>query len=91
VSAPLKKADLLAVARYLIGHLSYSQVASVAVCTLKSEALAVGLGNRTLEGLAIVGTMHTESVVSHLEGRATSEADLVLSQSEYRPPWGATE
>jgi ParB family chromosome partitioning protein len=26
VSAPLKKADLLAVARYLIGHLSYSQV-----------------------------------------------------------------
>jgi ParB family chromosome partitioning protein len=30
VSAPLKKADLLAVAHYLIGHLSYSQVPSLA-------------------------------------------------------------
>jgi hypothetical protein len=30
VSAPLKKADLLAVARYLIGHLSYSQVPALA-------------------------------------------------------------
>jgi hypothetical protein len=30
VSAPLKKADLLAVAHYLIGHLSYSQVPTLA-------------------------------------------------------------
>ena len=30
VSAPLKKADLLAVAQYLIGHLSYSQVPALA-------------------------------------------------------------
>ncbi len=30
VSAPLKKADLLAVAHYLIGHLSYSQVPALA-------------------------------------------------------------
>jgi hypothetical protein len=30
VSAPLKKADLLAVARYLIGHLSYSHVPALA-------------------------------------------------------------
>jgi len=30
VSAPLKKADLLAVAYYLIGHLSYSQVPALA-------------------------------------------------------------
>src|SRR5271166_706835 len=30
VSAPLKKADLLAVADYLIGHLSYSQVPALA-------------------------------------------------------------
>jgi ParB family chromosome partitioning protein len=30
VSAPLKKADLLTVAHYLIGHLSYSQVPAVA-------------------------------------------------------------
>jgi len=30
VSTPLKKADLLAVARYLIGHLSYSQVPALA-------------------------------------------------------------
>ncbi len=30
VSAPLKKADLLAVAHYLIGHLSYSQVPNLA-------------------------------------------------------------
>ena len=30
VSAPLKKADLLAVAHYLIGHLSYNQVPAVA-------------------------------------------------------------
>jgi len=29
-SAPLKKADLLAVAHYLIGHLSYSQVPTLA-------------------------------------------------------------
>jgi ParB family transcriptional regulator, chromosome partitioning protein len=30
VSAPLKRADLLAVAHYLIGHLSYSQVPALA-------------------------------------------------------------
>ena len=30
VSAPLKKSDLLAVAHYLIGHLSYSQVPALA-------------------------------------------------------------
>jgi ParB family chromosome partitioning protein len=30
VSAPLKKADMLAVAHYLIGHLSYSQVPALA-------------------------------------------------------------
>jgi ParB family transcriptional regulator, chromosome partitioning protein len=30
VSAPLKKADLLAIAHYLIGHLSYSQVPTLA-------------------------------------------------------------
>jgi hypothetical protein len=30
VSAPLKKADLLAVANYLIGHLSYSQLPALA-------------------------------------------------------------
>src|SRR5467141_1962369 len=30
VSAPLKKADLLAVAQYLIGHLAYSQVPTLA-------------------------------------------------------------
>lgn len=30
VSAPLKKADLLTVAQYLIGHLSYSQVPALA-------------------------------------------------------------
>src|ERR1700684_1781530 len=30
VSAPLKKADLLAIAHYLIGHLSYSQVPALA-------------------------------------------------------------
>jgi hypothetical protein len=30
VSAPLKKADLLAVAHYLIGHLSYSQAPTLA-------------------------------------------------------------
>jgi ParB family transcriptional regulator, chromosome partitioning protein len=30
VSAPLKKADLLAVAHYVIGHLSYSQVPALA-------------------------------------------------------------
>jgi hypothetical protein len=30
ISAPLKKAALLAVAHYLIGHLSYSQVPALA-------------------------------------------------------------
>jgi len=36
--------------------------APVAVCTLNSEALAVSLANRKPEGLAIVGTMHTENL-----------------------------
>jgi len=36
--------------------------APVAVCTLNSEALAVKLANRKPEGLAIVGTMHTENL-----------------------------
>ena len=44
VSAPLKKADLLAVAHYLIGHLSYSQVPALAkrhkVETKKDSATA---------------------------------------------------
>ncbi len=36
--------------------------ASVAVCTLNSEELAKGLARVTPEGLAIVGTMHTENL-----------------------------
>jgi len=36
--------------------------APVAVCTLNSEALAVRLANRKPEGVAIVGTMHTENL-----------------------------
>ncbi len=36
--------------------------APVAVCTLNNEALAVNLANRKPEGLAIVGTMHTENL-----------------------------
>lgn len=36
--------------------------ASVAVCTLNSEALAVSLASSQPEGLAIVGTMHTENL-----------------------------
>jgi tetrahydromethanopterin S-methyltransferase subunit A len=36
--------------------------APVAVCTLNSEALAVSLASRKPEGLAIVGTMHTENL-----------------------------
>lgn len=36
--------------------------APVAVCTLNSEALAVSLAKRKPEGLAIVGTMHTENL-----------------------------
>jgi tetrahydromethanopterin S-methyltransferase subunit A len=36
--------------------------APVAVCTLNSEALAVSLANRKPDGLAIVGTMHTENL-----------------------------
>jgi tetrahydromethanopterin S-methyltransferase subunit A len=36
--------------------------APVAVCTLNSEALAVILAHRKPEGLAIVGTMHTENL-----------------------------
>jgi len=47
VSAPLKKADLLAVAHYLIGHLSYSQVPALAkrhkVEAKKDSASAQGL------------------------------------------------
>jgi len=36
--------------------------APVAVCTLNSEPLAARLANRKPEGLAIVGTMHTENL-----------------------------
>ena len=36
--------------------------APVAVCTLNSEPLAIGLANRRPDGLAIVGTMHTENL-----------------------------
>ena len=36
--------------------------APVAVCTLNSEALAASLATRKPEGLAIVGTMHTENL-----------------------------
>lgn len=36
--------------------------ASVAVCTLNSEPLVRSLGERKPEGLAIVGTMHTENL-----------------------------
>lgn len=36
--------------------------APVAVCTLNSPALAMGLAKRQPEGLAIVGTMHTENL-----------------------------
>lgn len=36
--------------------------APVAVCTLNSEALAASLAKRKPEGLAIVGTMHTENL-----------------------------
>lgn len=53
VSAPLKKADLLAVTHYLIGHLSYSQVPALAKrhkveakkdCASAQELLAKGVG-----------------------------------------------
>ena len=37
-------------------------VAPVAVCTLASDALAKALAGRKTEGLAIVGTMHTENL-----------------------------
>jgi hypothetical protein len=47
VSAPLKKADLMAVANYLIGHLSYSQIPALAkrhkVETKKDSASAQDL------------------------------------------------
>lgn len=36
--------------------------APVAVCTLNSEALAVSLAKRRPDGLAIIGTMHTENL-----------------------------
>ena len=36
--------------------------APVAVCTLNSEALAASLATRKPDGLAIVGTMHTENL-----------------------------
>lgn len=36
--------------------------APVAVCTLNSEALAVSLAKRQPDGLAIVGTLHTENL-----------------------------
>ena len=36
--------------------------APVAVCTLNSEALALSLANRKPDGLAIIGTMHTENL-----------------------------
>jgi ParB family transcriptional regulator, chromosome partitioning protein len=54
VSAPLKKADLLAVAHYPIGHLSYSQVPALAkrhkVEAKKDSASAQGLLAKQVSG-----------------------------------------
>jgi len=91
VSAPLKKADLLAVAHYLIGRLSYSQVPALAkrhkVEAKKDSASAQGLLAKQVSTYdeAELGKLLLEiSLLDSAYQRSTSSRDDVLMDAAKR-------
>jgi hypothetical protein len=91
VSAPLKKADLLAVAHYLIGHLSYSQVPALAkrhkVEAKKDSASAQELlakQVRTYDEAELCKLLLEISLLDSAYQRSTSSRDDVLMDAAKR-------
>jgi ParB family chromosome partitioning protein len=91
VSAPLKKADLLAVAHYLIGHLSYSQVPVVAkrhkVEAKKDSASAQELLTKqvgTYDESELCKLLLEISLLDSAYQRSTSSRDDVLMDAAKR-------
>jgi ParB family chromosome partitioning protein len=91
VSAPLKKADLLAVAHYLIGHLSYSQVPALAkrhkIETKKDSASAQELLTKqvgTYDESELSKLFLEISLLDSAYQRSTSSRDDVLMDAAKR-------
>src|SRR5271155_339146 len=91
VSAPLKKADLLAVAHYLIGHLSYSQVPALAkrhkVDAKKDSASAQELLAKqvsTYDEAELCKLLLEVSLLDSAYQRSTSRRDDVLMDAAKR-------
>jgi ParB family chromosome partitioning protein len=91
VLAPLKKADLLAVAHYLIDHLSYSQVPALAkrhkVETKKDSASAQGLLAKqvgTYDESELCKLLVEVSLLDSAYQRSTSSRDDVLMDAAKR-------
>ena len=91
VSAPLKKADLLAVAHYLIGHLSYSQVPALAkrhkVEAKKDSASAQELLAKQVSGYDEAELCKLLLEISLLDSayqRSTTSRDDVLADAAKR-------
>jgi ParB family chromosome partitioning protein len=91
VSAPLKKADLLAVAHYLIGHLSYSQVPALAkrhkVETKKDSASAQDLLAKrvgTYDESELCKLLLEISLLESAYQRSTASRDDVLMDAAKR-------
>src|SRR5580693_11802 len=91
VSAPLKKADLLAVAHYLIGHLSYSQVPALAkqhkVEAMKDSASAQELLAKlvgTYEESELCKLLLEISLLDSAYQRSTATRDDVLMDAAKR-------
>ena len=91
VSAPLKKADLLVVAHYLIGHLSYSQVPTLAKrhkvepkkdSASAQELLAKEVG--TYDEAELCKLVLEVSLLDSAYQRSTSSRDDVLMDSAKR-------
>jgi len=91
VSAPLKKADLLTVAHYLIGHLSYSQVPALVKrhkveakkdCASAQELLAKQLG--TYDESELCKLLLEISLLDSAYQRSTTNRDDVLMDSAKR-------
>jgi ParB family chromosome partitioning protein len=91
VSAPFKKADLLAVAHYLIGHLSYSQVPALAkrhkVEAKKDSASAQELLAKQVSGYDEAELCKLLLEISLLDSayqRSTTSRDDVLADAAKR-------
>jgi len=91
VSAPLKKADLLAVAHYLIGHLSYSQVPALAkrhkVEVKKDSASAQELLDKqvgTYDEAELCKLLLEISLLDSAYQRSTSSGDDILMDAAKR-------